>query len=374
MMMPTRSDHLVLTAKLQGETVRIMLDSGANRSYTSLRLENKLARYQREKDEPYPLTMADGKPVDHEDGWIRNELQDIQLIIGQHTERISLDIVNIKYDIILGMSWLRIYNLTVNWQTRILKFPNYSHGTNKGDGSSPKISSIKAIWVRSQGRILASTSMELPSEYQDFKDLFKEKEEEAALPKHKPWDHEIPIEDGKTPNHYRGLIPLSKKEEDFLKDYIKKHLAKGFIRPSKSSIAHGVLFAPKKNGSLRPYIDYRKLNAITKKNRYPLPRIDELQDRLIGAKWFTAIDIRDAYYRIRMKEGEEWKTAFRTRWGHYEYQVMPFGLTNAPASFQELINDTLREYLDTFVLAYLDDILIFSTDYKQHVQYVWIVL
>ena len=135
-----------------------------------------------------------------------------------------------------------------------------------------------------------------------------------------------------------------------------------------------MLFAPKKDRSLRPCIDYRKLNIITKKNRYPLPRIDELQDRLIGAKWFTAIDIRDAYYQIRMKEGEEWKTAFRTRWGHYEYQVMPFGLTNALASFQELINDTLREYLNTFVLAYLDDILIFSTDYKQYVQYVRIVL
>ena len=282
--------------------------------------------------------------------------------------------MNIKYDIILGMLWLRIHNLTVNWQTRILKFPNYSHGTKKGDRLSLKVPIVKAIWVRPQGRILAGTSMELPSEYQDFENLFKEKKGEAVLPEHKPWDHEIPIEDDKTSNHYGGLIPLSKKEEDFLKDYIEKHLAKGFIRPSKSSIVYGVLFAPKKDGSLRPCIDYRKLNAITKKNRYPLPRIDELQDRLIGAKWFTAIDIRDAYYRIRMKEGEEWKTAFRIRWGHYEYQVMPFGLTNALASFQELINDTLREYLDTFVLAYLDDIFIFSTDYKQHVQYVRMVL
>ena len=126
--------------------------------------------------------------------------------------------------------------------------------------------------------------MELPLEYQDFENLFKEKEGEAALPKYKPWDYEIPIEDGKTLNHYGELISLSKKEEDFLKEYIKKHLAKGFIQPSKSSIAHGVLFAPKKNGSLRPCIDYRKLNAITKKNRYPLLRIDELQNRLIGAK------------------------------------------------------------------------------------------
>ena len=118
--------------------------------------------------------------------------------------------------------------------------------------------------------------MELPSEYQDFEDLFKEKKEEIALPEYKLWNYEISIEDGKTPNHYRGLIPLSKKEKDFLKDYIEKYLAKGFIRPSKSLIVYGILFAPKKNGSLRPYIDYRKLNAITKKNRYPLSRIDEL--------------------------------------------------------------------------------------------------
>ena len=161
--------------------------------------------------------------------------------------------------------------------------------------------------------MLAGTSIELPSEYQDFEDLFKKKKGEIALSKYKLWNYEISIEDDKIPNHYRGLISLFKKEEDFLKDYIEKYLAKEFIRPSKSSIAHGMLFAPKKNGSLRPYIDYRKLNAITKKNQYPLSRIDELQNRLIGAKWFTAIDIRDAYYRIRMKEGEEWKTAFRTR-------------------------------------------------------------
>ena len=147
--------------------------------------------------------------------------------------------------------------------------------------------------------------MELPLEYQDFEDLFKEKEGEVALSEHKSWDYKISIEDGKTPNHYRGLIPLFKKEEDFLKDYIEKYLAKGFIRPSKSLIVYDVLFALKKDGSLRPCIDYRKLNAIIKKNQYPLLRIDELQDRLIGAKWFTAIDIRDAYYQICIKEGEE---------------------------------------------------------------------
>ena len=319
--------------------------------------------------------MADGSPVEHDDGWIRKELQNVTLTIEEHQEIITLDIVNIKYDIILGMAWLQQHNPVIDWKTRILKFPACSHRrSNMGDRSPPKVPFAKAIWVRPQGRMLAGTSEDLPSEYQDFEDLFQEKKGEAALPEHKPWDHEIPFEEGKVPTHYNKLIRLSEKEENFLKGYIETHLEKKFIRPSSSPIAHGVLFAPKKDGTLRPCIDYRKLNDVTRKNRYPLPRIDELQDRLLGAKWFTAIDIRDAYYRVRMKEGEEWKTAFRTRWGLYEYQVMPFGLTNAPASFQELINDTLREYLDDFALAYLDDVLIFSTDYTQHVQHVRKVL
>ncbi len=228
--------------------------------------------------------------------------------------------------------------------------------------------------MRPRTRMLAELTQAIPEEYREFAKLFEEREGLAALPEHKPWDHEIPLEEGKVPKHNGWLRQLSKKEEDFLKDYIEKHEKKGFIRPSKSPIAHGVLFAPKKDGGLRVCIDYRPLNAITRKNRYPLPRIDELQDRLLGSVYFTAIDVRDAYYRVRMKEGEEWKTAFKTRFGLYEYLVMPFGLTNAPASFQELINDTIREYLDDFATAYLDDILIFSKTYEEHVEHIRRVL
>jgi hypothetical protein len=124
--------------------------------------------------------------------------------------------------------------------------------------------------------MLARMEEPLPKEYEDFADLFKEREGLAALPEHQPWDHEITLEDGKVPRHNGWLRRLSKKEEDFLQSYIEKHEKKGFIQPSKSSIAHGILFAPKKDGDLRVCIDYRPINAITKKNRYPLPRIDEL--------------------------------------------------------------------------------------------------
>ncbi|PSK33408.1 hypothetical protein B9Z65_8922 [Elsinoe australis] len=318
--------------------------------------------------------MADGTPMGPDNGMVTKELRNVTLTIGTHTEKRSIDIVGMQYDAVLGMDWLQQHNPEVDWTKGTLNFPKCNHGTQEARSAS-KVPNARTIWVRPLVRTLASTSDKtLPAEYKEFEELFQEKEGKAALPEHKPWDHEIPFEEGKSPTHYQGLIPLSKKEQDFLREYIDKHLEKGFIRPSKSPIAHGVLFAPKKDGSLRPCIDYRKLNAITRKNRYPLPRIDELQDRLLGAKWFTAIDIRDAYYRIRMKEGEEWKTAFRTRWGLYEYLVMPFGLTNAPASFQELINDTLREYLDDFVSAYLDDILVFSKTYDEHVRHVRLVL
>src|SRR5205814_3307007 len=113
-------------------------------------------------------------------------------------------------------------------------------------------------------------------------------------------------------------------------------------------------------GSLRLCVDYRGLNRVTIKNRYPLPLISEMLDRLRSGKVFTKIDLRGAYNLVRIRPGDEWKTAFRTRYGHFEYSVMPFGLTNAPATFQALINDTLREYLDDFVVAYLDDILIYT--------------
>jgi len=374
MMKLNTSNHFILQATLQGTKVRVMMDSGANRSYVSATVSNWFQDKKTKKKWPYPLTTADGSPMGPDDGMVKEELKDITLIIGTHTETRTLDVVGMQHDVVLGMDWLTQHNPKVDWKNGTLEFPECNHGTRK-QGIASKVPTARTVWVRPRVRALAGTSDEtLPPEYQDFKELFEEKEGLAALPQHKPWDHDIPFEEGKTPTHYQGLIPLSKKEEDFLKEYIEKHLEKGFIRPSKSPIAHGVLFAPKKDGTLRPCIDYRKLNAITRKNRYPLPRIDELQDRLLNAKWFTAIDIRDAYYRIRMKEGEEWKTAFRTRWGLYEYLVMPFGLTNAPASFQELINDTLREYLDDFVSAYLDDILIFSKTYDEHVQHVRKVL
>ncbi|KAF4476546.1 Transposon Tf2-9 polyprotein [Colletotrichum fructicola Nara gc5] len=151
-----------------------------------------------------------------------------------------------------------------------------------------------------------------------------------------------------------------------LDQYLEENLKKGYIRPSTSPAGSPILFVPKKNGKLRLCVDYRMLNEMTIKNRYPLPLIDEMRRLLHGANWFTALDLKGAYNLIRMKQGEEWKTAFRTRKGHFEYLVMPFGLTNAPATFQNMINQVLRKYVDICVVVYLDDILIFSPTLEKH--------
>ncbi|XP_056132867.1 uncharacterized protein LOC130109929 [Lampris incognitus] len=149
---------------------------------------------------------------------------------------------------------------------------------------------------------------------------------------------------------------------------------KRLIRPSSSQVAAGFFFVKKKDGGLRPCIDYRQLNDITIKNKYPLPLMSSTLEPLTQATVFTKLDLRNAYHLVRIRKGDEWKTAFKTPRGHYEYLVMPFGLTNAPAVFQALMNDILRDMLDQFVVVYLDDILIFSRSLEEHVQHVRQVL
>ncbi len=147
-----------------------------------------------------------------------------------------------------------------------------------------------------------------------------------------------------------------------LKAYIETHLKTGFIRPSKSPAGAPILFDKKPNSSLRLCVDYWGLNNLTIKNQYPLPLIGEVLDRLGRAKRFTQLDLTSAYHRMKIREGDKWKTAFCTRYSHFEYQVMSFGLSNAPASFQGYINKILAEKLDIFVVVYLDDILIYTED------------
>jgi hypothetical protein len=196
---------------------------------------------------------------------------------------------------------------------------------------------------------------------------------ETVQPLHSQWDHCIDLMDGKTTKFF-PIYNLNEVELKTLREWITEQLEKGYIRPSTSPAGYPVMFVPKKNGKLRLVIDYRQLNEITIKDRTPLPLITEIRDRLTGANWFTALDLKGAYNLIRIREGDEWKTAFRTRYGLFECLVMPFGLTNAPATFQRMINHVLRAYIDDFVIVYLDDILIFSKTLEEHEEHVHKVL
>ena len=212
----------------------------------------------------------------------------------------------------------------------------------------------------------------IPTEYHDFADLFSKKEAEK-LPPHRSYDHTIPLEPGAVPP-FGPIYKCSPVELEATREYIEKNLRKGFLKHSQSPCGSPIVFARKKDGTLRLCVDYRGLNKLTIKNRYPLPLIGELLERISTAKRFTKLDVRDGYNRLRMAEGEEWKTAFRCRYGLFEYTVMPFGLCNAPGTFQHYMNDTFREFLDDFLIVYLDDLLIYSDSRKEHKEHVRKVL
>nr|GEX06843.1 putative reverse transcriptase domain-containing protein [Tanacetum cinerariifolium] len=159
-----------------------------------------------------------------------------------------------------------------------------------------------------------------------------------------------------------------------LSEQLKELSDNGFIRPSSSPWGAPVLFIKKKDGSFRMCIDYQELNKLTVKNRYPLPRIDDLFNQRQGSSVYSKIDLRSGYHQLRVREEDIPKTAFRTRYGHYEFQVMPFGLTNAPAIFMDLMNRVCKPCLDKFVIVFIDDILIYSKDKKEHGEHLKAIL
>ncbi|GKC51128.1 reverse transcriptase domain-containing protein [Tanacetum coccineum] len=159
-----------------------------------------------------------------------------------------------------------------------------------------------------------------------------------------------------------------------LSNQLQELLHRGFIRPSTSPWGAPVLFVKKKDGSFKMCIDYRELNKLTVKNRYPLPRIDDLFDQLQGSSVYSKIDLRSCYHQLRVRDEDIPKTAFRTRYKHYEYQVMPFRLTNAPAVFMDLMNRVCKPYLDKFIIVFIDDILIYSRNKEEHANHLRIIL
>ena len=378
-------DPLILLVELSLNppvTTHALIDSGASGSFINTSFIEKHSIPLILKDTPRDLTVVDGHEISS--GKVTHNTPILLLTIGGHTESVTFDVTQLgNYPIILGLSWLKKHCPTIDWSEHLVTFKStfcisnclsqvlsvkaVPNNFNNLFYSSNKLSSQYYI-----NNVKQLTDITLPTEYNDFAHIFSEVASEK-LPPHRPYDHSIPLLPDTTPP-FGPIYSLSELELGALKEYIDSNLAKGYIKPSTSPAGAPILFVKKKDGSLRLCVDYRGLNNITVRNRYPLPLINELLDRLNKAKIFTKIDLRGAYNLVRIAPGEEWKTAFRTRYGHFEYSVMPFGLCNAPASFQHLINDALSGYLDQFTIAYLDDILIFSSCYEDHVTHVRKVL
>ena len=305
------------------------------------------------------------------------------------------------YDAIIGMTWLARHDPEIGWQGRtiIFKKPNQKSRvvrplSNDGAGGHPSISSITMKGVQELHRtgqveqvfaifvtpadptttpVISRECAEAEALLSEFADVFPDKLP-PGLPPTRGVQHTIDIKPGMTIPPCRPLRHQSSKDLAVFEQYTREMIEAGQIRVSASPYGAMALIVRKKDGSARVVVDYRGLNEVTIKNKYPLPLMDELFDRVTGAKYFTKIDLRTGFHQIRIADADVEKTAFRTRYGSYEYLVLPMGLCNAPGTFMQLMNDTFRDLLDKSVLVFLDDILVFSRTKAEHVVHVREVL
>ena len=356
---------LFVSLQLPGGVTRLpaIIDSGACSNFVDSDLALKLHLPLRLRDHYLQVRLADGSLP--RSGLITQQTDPIFSITDSgHQELLQLDLIPSPiFPIIFGLPWLQTHQPHIDWGRKEVNFVSSYCSHNCFTSATTTCSTVT---------VSSENLQHVPPAYLEFADVFDKKQADR-LPPHRPYDCPIDLLPGAAIPFGR-IFPLSETELKTLKTYIDENLEKQFIRPSSSPAGAGIFFVEKKDGSLRPCIDYRELNKITVKNRYPLPLIPELFQRFRSAKIFSKLDLRGAYNLIRIRSGDEWKTAFRSRFGHFEYLVMPFGLCNAPATFQHLVNDIFRKHLDDFLVVYLDDILIFSASIDLHREHVKIVL
>ncbi|GKD51055.1 putative reverse transcriptase domain-containing protein [Tanacetum coccineum] len=298
-----------------------------------------------------------------------------------------------SFDVMIGMDWLVKYHAVIVCDEKIVRIPFgnkilivQGNGSNNiNDSRLNIISCMKTQKYLLKGfhvflaHITAKKAEDKSGEkrlknvpiVRDFPEVFPDYL--SGIPPAQQVEFEIDLVPGATPVA-RAPYQLAPSEMKELSDQLQELFDKGFIRPSSSPWGAPVLFVKKKDGLFRMCIDYRELNKLTVKNRYPLLRIYDLFDQLQGSSVYSKIDLRSGYHQLRVREEDIPKTAFRTRYGHYEFQVMPFGLTNAPAVFMDLMNRVCKPYLDKFVIVFIDDILIYSKSKQEHEEHLKLIL
>jgi hypothetical protein len=332
-----------ITPKNQADTFSCLIDSGATANFISPKLVKTLKIPKIALTNPRNICMLDGSTLKTGKVWHKVQLEFQCQGLPTSAEFLVCPIGNNQA--ILGMPWLKNQNPSIDWWV-------------------PTVSFTETAQIASEEEADKDPLKGLPEIYHEFSKVFGE-EEFKVLPPHRPYDLAIDLKEG-VKLHHRPLYSMTELESQTLKKWIDKELAAGKIRRSESEAGAPVMFVKKADGSLQLVVDYRCLNEVTRKNVYPLPRQDDLMAQLQGAKLFTKLDLQWGYNNIQIREGDEYKTAFRTKYGLFETLVMPFGLTNAPAAFQHFMNDIFRDMLDTKVVIYLDDILIFSKDKASH--------
>ncbi|KAJ9536443.1 hypothetical protein OSB04_un000378 [Centaurea solstitialis] len=375
-------DVVTGTFLLNNYPATVLFDSGTGRSYVSLEFRPKISKKSQNLKEEHIIEYSNGE-LAKASKVVR------KCTLGLSGKEFSIDLIPIKigsFDIIVGMDWMSYHRATICCAEKIVMLALPDGGVLEVYGEKPRRDIKIASYMKMRGHLRKECVAFLAhvidkkakgKQIQDipvvreFPEVFPE--ELPGLPPQRQVEFHIDLVPGAGPiakSPYR-LAPSEMQE---LSNQLQELLDKGFIRPSSSPWGAPVLFVKKKDGSFRMCIDYRELNKITIKNRYPLPRIDDLFDQLQGATYFSKIDLRSGYHQMRVREEDIAKTAFRTRYGHYEFLVMPFGLTNAPAVFMDLMNRVCRPYLDKFVIVFIDDILIYSQSKEDHEQHLRLIL
>ncbi|KAL8133603.1 hypothetical protein AgCh_008888 [Apium graveolens] len=374
------SEVIAGTLLLNNVKAKVLIDWGATRSFISETFVDKLQCDKMIMSEVVNVVISNQEKIPMNQLCLKCEID----ISGY---KFSADLILFKlgeFDIILGMDWLGENNAQINCKTKrvYLKAKSGEKVVFKGQRQEQLFITIvqaKKLLRKGCESFLAyvvdsekgNPNIEDIHVVNEFPDVFPD--ELLGLPPDRQTEFEINLAPGTKPVS-KAPYRMALAEMKELASQLQELLDKGVIRPSTSPWGAPVLFVKKKDGSMRLCIDYREWNKVTIKNRYPLPRIDDLFDQLKGAKCFSKIDLRLGYHQLKIKEEDIPKTTFRTRYGHYEFLVMPFGLTNAPAAFMDLMNRVFKKYLDKFVVVFIDDILIYSKSEEEHKQHLWIAL